>query len=61
MVDGLLESDDLITLKQAIDRTIDRMGSFGLDLDLAYPLSGNLEDRRKKGTVEVVDGINPVE
>jgi glyoxylase-like metal-dependent hydrolase (beta-lactamase superfamily II) len=38
-----------ITLEGAIDETVQRLGSFGLDLDLAHPLSAHFRDLTERG------------
>jgi len=61
VLDDLLSERDAITVQETIDETVDRMGSFGLDLDLAYPLSAHLEHRRKTGDVSWNEDATPVE
>lgn len=47
---NIVASEGPVTLSEAIDAVVERRGSFGLDLDLAFPLSahfGDLEDRNE--------------
>jgi glyoxylase-like metal-dependent hydrolase (beta-lactamase superfamily II) len=41
-----------VTLEEAIEAVVDRRGSFGLDLDLALPLSAHYADHVARGTLE---------
>ncbi|WP_135822352.1 MBL fold metallo-hydrolase [Halostella litorea] len=47
----LVAEDGPITLREAIDGVVERRGSYGLDVDLAYPLSGHLAARVERGDV----------
>jgi hypothetical protein len=53
-----LAGDGPITLEAAIDETVRRRGSFGLDLDLAFPLSAHFRDLTDRGELveTAVDG-----
>lgn len=44
-----LAADGPVTLRAAIDRTVERRGSFGLDLDLALPLEAHFVDLAERG------------
>lgn len=48
----LVDDRGTITLQEAIDTVVDRRGSYGLDVDLAYPLSGHLDAHVDRGTLE---------
>jgi len=58
LVSDLLAERDRLTLVEAIEETVDRLGSFGLDTDLAYPLTAHLNERVERGeaSTTVVDG-----
>jgi len=47
----LVESGGPLTLREAIDAVVERRGSYGLDVDLAYPLSGHLDSHVDRGTL----------
>ena len=47
-----LDEAGTITLREAIDAVVERQGSFGLDLDLAFPLSAHYEDLVDRGELE---------
>jgi glyoxylase-like metal-dependent hydrolase (beta-lactamase superfamily II) len=53
-----LAEEGPITLRAAIDETVRRRGSFGLDLDLAFPLSAHFRDLTDRGKLveTTVDG-----
>ncbi|WP_226479384.1 MBL fold metallo-hydrolase [Natrinema amylolyticum] len=55
----LVDEHGPITLERAIDAVVDRRGSYGLDVDLAYPLSGHLDAHVDRGTVTrtTTDGV----
>lgn len=44
-----LAADGPVTLREAIDGTVERRGSFGLNLDLALPLSAHFDDLVARG------------
>lgn len=46
-----LAADGPLTLREAIDRTVERTGSFGLDLDLALPLEAHFTDLTDRGAL----------
>ena len=46
-----LVGEDGVTLREAIEGVVDRRGSFGLDADLAYPLSGHYAAHVERGTL----------
>jgi len=48
----LVETAGTITLREAIDAFVERRGSYGLDADLAYPLSGHLDAHVDRGNLE---------
>jgi len=53
-----LAAEGPVTLEAAIQETVERRGSFGLDLDLAFPLSAHFRDLTERGELEetTVDG-----
>lgn len=51
----LTESHESVTLKQAIEKVVDRRGSFGLDLDLAFPLSAHYENQVDQGRLAAIE------
>ncbi|MGQ3413392.1 hypothetical protein ACT4ML_14145 [Natrinema sp. LN54] len=55
----LVDEHGTITLRNAIDGVVDRRGSYGLDADLAYPLSGHFAAHVDRGTLErtQTDGV----
>lgn len=48
----LVASEGPLTLREAIDAVVERRGSYGLDADLAYPLSGHFNAHVDRGTLE---------
>lgn len=54
-----LARDGPITLQDAIDEVVERRGDFGLNLDLAFPLSAHFGDLVDRGDIErtEVDGL----
>lgn len=44
-----------VTLREAIDVTVERRGSFGLDLDLAYPLTAHFGAHVDRGNLATVE------
>jgi glyoxylase-like metal-dependent hydrolase (beta-lactamase superfamily II) len=48
----IVEERGPVTLEAAIDAVVDRRGSFGLDLDLAFPLSAHYDDLADRGVLE---------
>lgn len=61
LLDTIIDQRDSITIEDAIEYAVDQLGSFGLDLDLAYPFSAHLEQRCQDGEVVRVDDSSPVE
>jgi glyoxylase-like metal-dependent hydrolase (beta-lactamase superfamily II) len=55
----VLDDHGTITLRAAIEAVVDRRGSFGLDDDLAFPLSAHYTDHVRRGDLETtaVDGV----
>lgn len=55
----LVDERGTVTLREAIERVVERRGSFGLDLDLAYPLYAHYTDHADRGTLVATekDGI----
>jgi glyoxylase-like metal-dependent hydrolase (beta-lactamase superfamily II) len=51
----VLDERGTISLREAIDAVVEREGSFGLDLDLAYPLSAHYGDHVDRGDLEVIE------
>ncbi|MCU4974077.1 MBL fold metallo-hydrolase [Halobacteria archaeon AArc-m2/3/4] len=51
----LVDERGPITLEEAIEGVVDRRGSFGLDLDLAFPLSAHYTDHVDRGELETVE------
>lgn len=53
-----LADDGPVTLRSAIDETVERKGSFGLDEDLAFPLAAHFTDLVDRGALveTTVDG-----
>lgn len=51
----IVEERGPVTLEEAIESVVDRRGSFGLDLDLAFPLTAHYADRVARGDVETVE------
>lgn len=49
----LLDDYSQITVQEAIEEIIDRQGSYGLDLDLAFPITAHYEHRVDLGELEV--------
>ena len=49
---GLVDERGSVTLREAIDGVVERRGSFGLDADLAYPISGHFAAHVDRGTLE---------
>lgn len=47
-----LAADGPISLREAIDETVERKGSFGLDLDLALPLEAHFTDLTERGELQ---------
>lgn len=47
-----LVADGPVTLQEAIDETVERRGDFGLNLDLAAPLSAHFDDLVERGELE---------
>jgi glyoxylase-like metal-dependent hydrolase (beta-lactamase superfamily II) len=56
---AIVDDHGPVTLRGAIDAVVDRRGSFGLDDDLAYPLTAHYADLADRGVVERVerDGV----
>lgn len=50
-----LASEGPVTLEAAIEQTVDRRGSFGLDLDLAFPLLAHFESLSESGLLSETD------
>jgi glyoxylase-like metal-dependent hydrolase (beta-lactamase superfamily II) len=50
---SLAEEHGPLTLREAIDRVVDRRGSFGLDQDLAFPLTAHFGDLVDRGVLAV--------
>ena len=48
---ALVQEQGPITLREAIDAVVDRKGSFGLDLDLAFPLTAHLAEFVENGRI----------
>lgn len=48
----LVEEHEPITLQEAIDAVVEARGSFGLDLDLAFPLTAHYGDYVDRGLLE---------
>jgi len=48
----IVENQGPITLQGAIDAVVEAQGSFGLDLDLAFPLSAHYGDYVERGVLE---------
>lgn len=48
---AILAHREQVTLQEAIEAIADRMGSFGLDSNLAYPVTAHLSDLRERGIV----------
>jgi len=48
----IVDDEGPVTLEEAIEAVVDRRGSFGLDLDLAFPLSAHYDDLVDRGTLE---------
>ena len=46
-----LASDGPITLREAIDETVERRGDYGLNLDFALPLSAHFDDLAERGLI----------
>ncbi|WP_254764535.1 MBL fold metallo-hydrolase [Natrinema marinum] len=55
----LVDKRGPITLREAIDAVVERRGSYGLDVDLAYSLSGHFDAHVEHGTLErtTADGV----
>lgn len=51
----IVDERGTITLREAIDAVVERRGSFGLDLDLAFPLSAHYTDHVARGDLERTD------
>lgn len=52
----LADADGPLTVPDLIERITDRRGSFGLDLDLAFPIVSHLERLEERGRVEQASG-----
>lgn len=48
----IVASSGPLTLREAIDAVVERRGSYGLDVDLAYPLSGHFDAHVDRGNLE---------
>jgi glyoxylase-like metal-dependent hydrolase (beta-lactamase superfamily II) len=48
----LVDAEGPLTLREAIDAFVERRGSYGLDADLAYPLSGHFAAHVDRGNLE---------
>jgi len=48
----IVEEREPVTLREAIDAVVERRGSFGLDLDLAFPLSAHYADLVARGELD---------
>lgn len=48
----IVDDRGTVTLSEAIDETVDRRGEFGLNLDLAFPLSAHFDDLVDRGLIE---------
>ncbi|WP_226041780.1 MBL fold metallo-hydrolase [Natrinema sp. DC36] len=59
LIPTLVDEREPITLREAIDAVVERRGSYGLDIDLAYPLSGHFAAHVDRGTLErtTADGV----
>lgn len=53
------EAAEPLTVPEIIDEITERRGSFGLDLDLAFPITSHLERLKQRGQVEArtIDGL----
>jgi len=51
LVSVLEDADAPLTVPELIDRITERRGSFGLDLDLAFPITSHLERLAERGRV----------
>lgn len=47
----IAEEQGPVTLREAIDAVVERRGSFGLDLDLAYPLTAHFDAHVDRGNL----------
>jgi glyoxylase-like metal-dependent hydrolase (beta-lactamase superfamily II) len=52
LVSVLADADRPLTVPELIDRITERQGSFGLDLDLAFPITSHLDRLAERGRVE---------
>jgi glyoxylase-like metal-dependent hydrolase (beta-lactamase superfamily II) len=52
LVSVLTDADRPLTVPELIDRITERRGSFGLDLDLAFPITSHLDRLAERGRVE---------
>lgn len=59
LIPMLVDECGTITLREAVDAVVDRRGSYGLDVDLAYPLSGHFAVHVYRGILErtTADGV----
>lgn len=48
----IVDDHGTVTLEEAIDAVVQRRGSFGLDLDLAMPVSAHYADHVRRGTLQ---------
>ncbi|MFB6295630.1 MAG: MBL fold metallo-hydrolase, partial [Halobacteriales archaeon] len=48
----IVDEQGPVTLREAIDAVVERRGSFGLDLDLAFPLSAHYADLVARGELD---------
>lgn len=51
----LEDAEEPTTVSELIDEIVKRRGSFGLDLDLAFPITAHLDRLQKRGCVEAHD------
>jgi glyoxylase-like metal-dependent hydrolase (beta-lactamase superfamily II) len=56
----IVASEGPVSLSEAIDRVVEKRGSFGLDLDLAFPLSAHFRDLEDRGVIERVRRDNDI-
>ncbi|WP_408958187.1 MBL fold metallo-hydrolase [Natrinema sp. 74] len=59
LIPAIVDEHGTVTLREAIDAIVDRRGSYGLDVDLAYPLSGHFAAYVDRGTLKrtTADGV----
>ena len=61
LTQSIVETAGAITLSEAIDQVIDRRGDFGLNLDLAYPLTAHLDDLVMREVIERIERGGSIE